>query len=222
MLDATLVHDMEFLITSLVVVLIPGTGVVYTVSGSVGGGRLAVFAAKLAFCQRTRATSLRPIRCRARVAPLPAGGDTEARPAGRSTKGPARKMKITDADHTNWWVRDVERSLAFYRDVLGLEPFGLEAYERGEHPLVSLRVTPEFILHLRPDPTFKPASTGGYDHLALVVEDTNPDALAEYLEAAGVEIENRSDNVIGARGSGQALYVRDPDGYLIELKFYNA
>ena len=33
-------------------------------------------------------------------------------------------MKITDADHTNWRVRDVERSLGFYRDVLGLEPFG--------------------------------------------------------------------------------------------------
>ena len=44
MLDATLVHDMEFPITSLVVVLIPGTGVVYTVSSSVGGSRLVVFA----------------------------------------------------------------------------------------------------------------------------------------------------------------------------------
>jgi catechol 2,3-dioxygenase-like lactoylglutathione lyase family enzyme len=131
-------------------------------------------------------------------------------------------MKIAAADHTNWRVRDVERSLGFYRDVLGLEPFGLEAYERGEHPLVSLRVTPDFILHLRPDPTFEPVPTGGYDHLALVVEDATPDALAEHLEAAGVEIEDRSENVIGARGSGQALYVRDPDGYLIELKFYNA
>src|ERR671916_2493373 len=29
----------EFLITSLIVVLIPGTGVVYTISSSVGGGR---------------------------------------------------------------------------------------------------------------------------------------------------------------------------------------
>ena len=131
-------------------------------------------------------------------------------------------MKIAAADHTNWRGRDVERSLGFYRDVLGLEPFGLEAYERGEHPLVSLRVTPDFILHLRPDPTFEPVPTGGYDHLALVVEDATPDALAEHLEAAGVEIEDRSENVIGARGSGQALYVRDPDGYLIELKFYNA
>jgi catechol 2,3-dioxygenase-like lactoylglutathione lyase family enzyme len=131
-------------------------------------------------------------------------------------------MKITDADHTNWRVKDVERSLAFYRDVLGLEPFGLEEYERGEHPLVSLRVTPEFILHLRPDPTFDTVSTGGYDHLALVVEGTNLDALAEHLTEAGVQIEGRSESVVGARGSGEALYVRDPDGYLIELKFYGA
>jgi catechol 2,3-dioxygenase-like lactoylglutathione lyase family enzyme len=129
-------------------------------------------------------------------------------------------MKIADADHTNWRVRDVGRSLGFYRDVLGLEPFGLEEYERGEHPLVSLRVTPTFILHLRPDPTFEAVSTGGYDHLALVVEGTDLDALAERLTDAGVEIERTSENVVGARGSGEALYVRDPDGYLIELKLY--
>ena len=88
-------------------------------------------------------------------------------------------MKITDADHTNWRVRDVERSLEFYRDVLGLKPFGLEEYRARGASLVSLRVTPGFILHLRPDPTFEPISTGGYDHLALVVEGTNPDALAK-------------------------------------------
>ena len=39
-------------------------------------------------------------------------------------------MKITGADHTNWRVRDLERSLGFYRDVLGLEPFGLEEFNR--------------------------------------------------------------------------------------------
>ena len=129
-------------------------------------------------------------------------------------------MKITDADHTNWRVKDLERSLRFYRDVLGLEPFGLKEYHRGERPIVSLRVTPTFILHLRPDPGYEPTPTGGYDHLALVVEEIEPETLARHLEEAGVEIEQRLEGVVGARGEGEALYVHDPDGYLIELKFY--
>jgi catechol 2,3-dioxygenase-like lactoylglutathione lyase family enzyme len=81
-------------------------------------------------------------------------------------------------------------------------------------------VTPTFILHLRPDPNFEPGPTGGYDHLALMVEGTRPEALARRLGEAGVEIECRLEDVVGARGEGEALYVRDPDGYLIELKLY--
>ncbi len=131
-------------------------------------------------------------------------------------------MKITGADHTNWRVKDVERSLRFYRDVLGLEPFGLEEYRRGERSLVSLRVTPDFILHLRPDPDYEPATTGGYDHLALVVEGIDPDALKERLEDTGFKIEHSFEKSLGARGEGKAFYVRDPDGYRIELKFYSS
>ena len=130
-------------------------------------------------------------------------------------------MKITGADHTNWRVKDLERSLHFYREVLGLEPFGLGEFHRGERPIVSLRVTPTFILHLRPDHSFERASTGGYDHLALVVEGTDAEALQEYLRTSGVEVERRLEGVVGAQGEGEALYVRDPDGYLIELKLYD-
>ena len=129
-------------------------------------------------------------------------------------------MRIIASDHTNWRVRDLEASLSFYRDILGLEPFGLEEYRRGERPLVSLRVTQDFILHLTPDPEFERGPTGGYDHLALVVEDAKPDELAKHLREAGVEVERQFESIIGARGEGPALYVRDPDGYRIELKFY--
>jgi catechol 2,3-dioxygenase-like lactoylglutathione lyase family enzyme len=128
-------------------------------------------------------------------------------------------MKITAADHANWRVRDLEASLRFYRDVLGLTPFGLEEYHRGERPLVSLRVTEDFILHLTPTTEdFEPDA--GYDHLALLVEGTERDELAVYLESRGFEIEKKFDSITGARGEGPALYVRDPDGYRIELKFY--
>ena len=129
-------------------------------------------------------------------------------------------MRVTSADHTNWRVRDLEASLGFYRDVLGLEPFDLEEYRRGERPLVSLRVTENFILHLTPDPEFERGPTGGYDHLALVVEGTQPDELAKRLQRMGVEVEKQFESIVGARGAGPALYVRDPDGYRVELKFY--
>ncbi len=129
-------------------------------------------------------------------------------------------MNISGADHTNWRVRDLEASLRFYRDVLGLTPFGLEEHRRGERTLVSLRVTEDFILHLTPDPEFERPSTGGYDHLALVVEGAERDEVATYLVNRGVEIEKKFDSITGARGEGPALYVRDPDGYRIELKFY--
>lgn len=130
-------------------------------------------------------------------------------------------MNIVGADHTNWRVKDIGRSLKFYRDILGLEPFGLEEFRNGDRSLVSLRVTPSFIIHLQPDPDFRSESTGGYSHLALVVEDTTPDAFVKHLVEAGVDIERRSKSVVGARGAGQALYVRDPDGYLLEFKFYD-
>jgi catechol 2,3-dioxygenase-like lactoylglutathione lyase family enzyme len=129
-------------------------------------------------------------------------------------------MKITGADHTNWRVRDLEASLRFYRDVLGLTPCGLEEYQRGERSLVSLRVTEDFILHFTPDPESERPSTGGYDHLALVVESAERDEVVAYLESRGVEIEKKFDSITGAQGEGPALYVRDPDGYRIELKFY--
>ena len=129
-------------------------------------------------------------------------------------------MKIASADHTNWRVRDLDASLSFYRDVLGLEPFGLEEYHRGERPLVSLRITDDFILHLTPDPEFERGPTGGYDHLALVVEGAQPDELAERLREENVEVERQFESITGAHGEGPALYLRDPDGYRIELKFY--
>ena len=129
-------------------------------------------------------------------------------------------MKVVGPDHTNFRVSDLDASLGFYSDVLCLEPFGLEEYHRGERPIVSLRVTEHFILHLAPDPEFERGSTGGYDHLALVVEDAEPDELAEHLRKAGVEVEKQFESISGARGEGPALYVRDPDGYRIELKIY--
>jgi len=127
-------------------------------------------------------------------------------------------MKITGADHANWRIRDVEKTLRFYGDVLGLETFGLEEFRGGKRPFVSVRVSPTFTLHLRPDPEHAPDYAGSQDHLALVVEGVGPDDLENRLRGADLHVEQRFGSALGARGDGPALYVRDPDGYLIELK----
>jgi len=69
-------------------------------------------------------------------------------------------MNIVGADHTNWRVRDLERSLPFYRDVLGLEPFGLEEHDRGERPIVSLRVPRRSSSTSDPTPPSSPGPRG--------------------------------------------------------------
>ena len=58
---------------------------------------------------------------------------------------------------------------------------GLDEYQRGARCVVWSRVTRTCILHLWPDPGYQTVSTERYDHLALVVEGTDPNALAERL-----------------------------------------
>ncbi len=129
-------------------------------------------------------------------------------------------MKVTGADHANWRITDVGRTFAFYRDVLGLETFGVEEFRAGKSSFVSVRVSPGFTLHLRPDPEFEPSYAETEDHLALVVEGASKEEVEEHLKGKGVEIDRAFERALGARGIGPAVYLRDPDGYRIELKVY--
>jgi len=130
-------------------------------------------------------------------------------------------LRVVRADHANWRVRDLQASLHFYQDVLGLQAYDIDSYNRGESHFVSLRISEDFVLHLRPDPELDSQATGGYDHLALVVEETTSETLARHLTSHGIEIERTLEKPKGAKGVGPAIYVRDPDGYLIELKIYD-
>jgi catechol 2,3-dioxygenase-like lactoylglutathione lyase family enzyme len=131
-------------------------------------------------------------------------------------------MRITTADHINIRVKDVEATVAFYQGVLGLEPDRLDDFRAGRRPLFAFRVNDSFIIHVFPDPAYEREPSKGYDHLALTVEGVTPAALVAALEAKGVRIERQTERLWGARGDGWACYVRDPDGYRVELKIYGA
>jgi catechol 2,3-dioxygenase-like lactoylglutathione lyase family enzyme len=112
-------------------------------------------------------------------------------------------------------VADVERSLAFYCGELGLAPERVEEWRRGEVPFPSVRVDARTIIDL----LAVPRTGENADHLCLVVEPLDLDA----LKASGrFEVVDGPAIRFGARGNGTSLYVHDPDGNTVELRYYGS
>ncbi|MFN2348822.1 MAG: VOC family protein [Thioalkalivibrio sp.] len=111
--------------------------------------------------------------------------------------------------HASLVVADTARSLAFYRDVLGLP-----VLERPDLPFPGAWLgVGEQQIHLlqlpNPDPVDGRPEHGGRDrHVALSVSDL--EAIRERLDAAGLKY-------TGSRSGRPALFVRDPDGNALEL-----
>ncbi len=115
--------------------------------------------------------------------------------------------------HVHLKVANLERALAFWRDVIGLretQRFGNQAVflaAGGYHHHIALN-TWESTDGARPPP----GATGLY-HVALVYPDRAALAVAlRRLLAAGIALEGASDH-----GVSEALYLRDPDGNGVEL-----
>lgn len=126
----------------------------------------------------------------------------------------AAAVTVIELDHIVLNVADVERSIRFYCDELGLEGERVEAWRRKEVFFPSVRVNAGTILDL-----LQTARTGvNADHFCLVVAPTDFDALT----ASGrFDVVDGPDRRFGARGDGTSLYIRDPDGNTVELRYYD-
>jgi lactoylglutathione lyase len=116
-------------------------------------------------------------------------------------------MKILELNHVAIHVADVERSSAFYRDVLRLESLPRPAFD---FPGAWFRLGTSQELHLigRPGPV---ALIDGNNHFALRVEDIV--AWQKYLEQAGAEFRPMQQRPDGA----WQIFLRDPDRHFVEL-----
>jgi catechol 2,3-dioxygenase-like lactoylglutathione lyase family enzyme len=122
-------------------------------------------------------------------------------------------LRVTGLDHIVLVCSDVERTLAWYCDLLGLDTERVDEWRRGEVPFPSVRVDAGTIIDLiAGEPT-----DGRLDHFCLVVESTDLDAIAASGEFVVVDGPVQR---FGARGDGTSLYVRDPDGTVVELRHY--
>ncbi len=126
-------------------------------------------------------------------------------------------VRVVGFDHLVLKVTDVERALAWYTQRLGLTGERVEEWRRGEVPFPSVRVDATTIIDL-----LAGTPTGvNVDHLCLVVAPgTDLDALAasgDFTLVGPGPVAGR----FGARGLARSLYVRDPDGNVVELRTYD-
>ena len=122
-------------------------------------------------------------------------------------------MRVVDFDHLVLNVADVERSLAFYTGPLGLEPMRVDEWRAGKLPFPSVRVNDRTILDL----VSKPRGESNVDHFCLVVE---PLDWQEVIDAGTFTVLEGPVGRSGARGDATSVYVADPDGNTIELRWY--
>ena len=145
-----------------------------------------------------------------------------------------KSFRIIAADHTGITVSNLERALAFWRDVLGFE-LSHTAHQTGETAKeitgvagaeIKLAVVKapdghkiELLEYLAPADrkraNLQPCDVGSV-HVALLVDDL--DAVLAQITASGWEAAGKPQTLTAGPNAGKrVVYVRDPDGITIEF-----
>ena len=151
------------------------------------------------------------------------------------SEGQRPLLDITGVNHTGLQVRDIERSIAFYRDLIGLDLLAqresradyvadIVGYPGAVLQMAWLRHPSggpivELLQYVEPAGTPIDTATPnpGTAHLCFTVPDIH--ATFERLKAAGVTFRSEVPVAIthGVNQGGYAVYFSDPDGIALEL-----
>ena len=131
-------------------------------------------------------------------------------------------VKITEMDHIVLRNKDVEVSLKFYTEVLGLQAERIDEWRAGEVRFPSARINADTIIDFfgtDQEPIGKEGDKN-QDHYCMVIEPTDMEELKIKFEAMGVEIQAGPGKRWGSHGDGISLYIYDPDDNVVELRHY--
>ena len=131
-------------------------------------------------------------------------------------------VKITEMDHIVLRNKDVEESLRFYTEVLGLQAERVDRWRAGEIRFPSARINADTIIDFfgsDQDPIGK-EGIKNQDHFCMVIEPTDMEALKNKFVEMGVAIQAGPGKRWGSHGDGISLYIYDPDDNVVELRHY--
>jgi catechol 2,3-dioxygenase-like lactoylglutathione lyase family enzyme len=143
-------------------------------------------------------------------------------------------MKVESLYHTGFTVSDIERSIEFYRDVLGLQLYrrqqGTAEYLStitgfaGVRLEIALLRTPDghgmlellqYLSHPAP-PTDRETNRPGNAHVCFKVSDIH-EACEELRRRGARLISEPTEITAGVHRGAYGVYLRDPDGFTVEL-----
>ena len=131
-------------------------------------------------------------------------------------------VKITEMDHIVLRTKDVEETLRFYTEVLGLQPERVEEWRAGDVRFPSARLNADTIIDFFGSENI-PAEKDdprNQDHFCMVIDYTDMEELKARFEDLGVEIQAGPGKRWGSHGDGISLYIYDPDDNVVELRHY--
>jgi glyoxylase I family protein len=123
-------------------------------------------------------------------------------------------IKIAEIDHVVFRCRDQRRMLDFYTRLLGL----VEERRIEQMGLVQLRAGRSMIDLVPATPDETSEAHKNVDHVCLGIETTDMAEIARHLKESAVEVIGEPAMRYGAHGMGLSIYLRDPEGNVIELK----
>jgi catechol 2,3-dioxygenase-like lactoylglutathione lyase family enzyme len=131
-----------------------------------------------------------------------------------------KPIKVIELDHIVLNVSDIDRSLDFYANVLGLKVERLDEFRAGKIGFPSARINEHTIIDLFPSKENGANPQRNLNHFCLVVEKEDFSGIVDYLNARGVPILNGPISRWGARGRATSVYFHDPDKNEIEIRCY--
>jgi lactoylglutathione lyase len=119
--------------------------------------------------------------------------------------------------HTMLRVGNLEKSLQFYTDILGMQLLRQKDYPEGRFTLAFVGYGDEAsnsvleLTHNWDTDRYNPGE--GYGHIAIEVDDVY--AACEHIKSKGGEVVREAGPM--KHGNSILAFVRDPDGYMVEL-----